>query len=147
MTGGGPSVVLAVTVGVLYALGTYLLLQRSLTRIVLGLGLLGHGANLLLLLAGGRGGVPPFAGAAGRIADPLPQAMALTAIVITFGVTAFLLALAYRSFTQRDDDEVQDDLEDRRVAREADRELAAADERDALDSDDRDALGDGEQVP
>lgn len=110
--------VLAVTVGALYATGTFLLLQRSLTRIVLGLALLGHGANLLLLLAGGRAGAAPIVtGGMGRVADPLPQALALTAIVITFGVMAFLLALAYRSWQLRRDDEVEDDVEDRRIAR------------------------------
>jgi multicomponent Na+:H+ antiporter subunit C len=110
--------VLALAVGALYAVGTYLLLQRSLTRIVLGLAALGHGANLLLLLAGGRAGRAPIvAGAADDVSDPLPQALALTAIVITFGVTAFLLALAYRSWQLTHDDEVEDDVEDRRIAR------------------------------
>ncbi|HWH34560.1 MAG TPA: Na(+)/H(+) antiporter subunit C [Acidimicrobiales bacterium] len=113
----------AVVVGVLYAVGTYLLLQRQLTRIVIGLALMGHGANLLLLLAGGRPGRPPLVGEAaegpgvGPIADPLPQALALTAIVITFGVAAFLLALAYRSWVIGSDDQVEDDVEDRRIAR------------------------------
>ncbi|HVM03152.1 MAG TPA: NADH-quinone oxidoreductase subunit K, partial [Acidimicrobiales bacterium] len=82
------------------------------------LALLGHGANLLLLLAGGRAGRAPIVGAGdGPVADPLPQALALTAIVITFGITAFLLALAYRSWLLRHDDEVEDDVEDRRIAR------------------------------
>lgn len=109
---------IAVTVGGLYAVGTYLLLQRTLTRIVLGLAMMAHGANLLLLLAGGRAGVAPIVGAEdGQPSDPIPQALALTAIVITFGVTAFLLALAYRSWVQRREDEVEDDVEDRRIAR------------------------------
>ena len=108
---------LAILVGVLYATGTYLLLQRSLTRIILGLVLLGHGANLLLLLAGGRPGRAPLVGVGeGRTSDPLPQAMALTAIVITFAIVAFLLALAYRSWTLSGDDEAEDDIEDRRIA-------------------------------
>lgn len=113
-------VVLAVLVGVLYATGTYLLLQRTLTRIVMGLALMGHGTNVLLLMAGGRSGRPPIVdgeGSAAGYADPLPQAMALTAIVITFGIMAFLLALAYRSWTLAHDDEVEDDVEDRRIAR------------------------------
>lgn len=120
-------VVTALTVGMLYALGTYLLLQRQLTRIVIGLALMGHGANLLLLLAGGRRGRPPFVvGAeAGPVADPLPQALALTAIVITFGVASFLLALAYRSWVIDRDDEVEDDVEDRRIARLASRRESA----------------------
>lgn len=113
--------VLAIAVGGLFALGTYLLLQRALTRIVIGLGLVGHGTNLLLLMAGGGAGRPPLVGEEpgdlSRYADPLPQALALTAIVIAFGVGAFLLALAWRSFATTGDDEVEDDLEDRRVAR------------------------------
>jgi multicomponent Na+:H+ antiporter subunit C len=113
---------LALLIGVLYTVGTYLLLQRTLTRIVIGLALLGHGANLLLLQAGGAAGAVPIIGrTVGDVrdgtADPLPQAMVLTAIVITFGVSAFLLALAYRSWVLSEEDEVQDDVEDRRVAR------------------------------
>ena len=110
----------AICVGCLYAVGTYLLLQRTLTRIVIGLGLMGHGANLLLLLAGGEPGTAPIIGAGGAgedVADPLPQALALTAIVITFGVMAFLLSMAYRSWQLTREDEVEDDLEDRRIAR------------------------------
>lgn len=114
------TVVLAVVVGVLYAAGAYLVLQRTLTRVVIGLVLLGHGANLLLLMAGGPPGAAPLLGEDGGAptgaADPLPQALALTAVVITFGVVAFLLALAYRSWLTRRDDEVEDDIEDRRIA-------------------------------
>lgn len=114
------SLVLAFLVAWLFAVGTYLLLQRALTRIVLGLGLLSHGAILLLITVGGRAGDPPLVGKDDDgvgVAAPLPQAFALTAIVIGFGVTAFLLALAYRSWVGTTDDEVQDDLEDARVAR------------------------------
>lgn len=109
---------LAVVVGFLFAGGTYLLLQRTLTRIVLGLALYSHGVNVLLLLAGGRAGAPPLVGegASEAVADPLPQAMALTAIVITFAISAFLVALAYRSWTLTGDDEAEDDIEDRRIA-------------------------------
>lgn len=111
------TLLLALTVGALYAVGAYLLMQRSLSRIVIGLVTLGHGANLLLLAAGGGAGDPPVAGGdPATTADPLPQALALTAIVITFGVGAFLLALAYRSWRLGDDDAVADDLEDRRIA-------------------------------
>lgn len=110
------SIMLAILVAWLFAVGTYLLLQRALTRIVLGLGLLSHGAVLLLITVGGRAGRPPLVGKdddGAGIAAPLPQAFALTAIVIGFGVTAFLLALAYRSWVGTADDEVQDDVEDR----------------------------------
>lgn len=111
-------VALAITVAVLYGAGTYLLLQRNLSRIVLGLAVLGHGANLLLLLAGGRAGRAPIVGLdqPSAAADPLPQALALTAIVITFGVSAFLLALSFRSWVLNRSDEVEDDVEDRRIA-------------------------------
>lgn len=128
--------VLAIAVGGLFALGTYLLLQRALTRIVIGLGLVGHATNLLLLLVGGPAGRPPIVGDRPAsdpavYADPLPQALALTAIVISFGVSAFLLALAWRSFAITGDDEVEDDIEDRRVARMV--YASAFDDRDAVD--------------
>jgi multicomponent Na+:H+ antiporter subunit C len=113
---------LAVGVGVLYSVGVYLLLQRSLTQIVMGLALIGHGANLLLLMVGGPAGRAPLvddqatAAALEGMADPMPQALALTAIVISFGITAFLLVLAWRSWSTSGTDEVEDDLEDRLVA-------------------------------
>lgn len=95
--------------GLLFAVGTYLILQRKLSRVIVGLGLLTHGANVLMLTAGRRGHAPLVGSApAEEFADPLPQALALTAIVISFGVTALLLALAYRSWLLTDDDEIQD---------------------------------------
>ena len=115
------SLVLAAVTAILFAAGTWLLLQRRLTRIVIGIGLLGHGANLLLVTSGGRAGRTPILDGevtnSAAYSDPLPQALALTAIVITFGVTAFLLALGYRSWQINQDDKVEDDLEDRLVAR------------------------------
>jgi multicomponent Na+:H+ antiporter subunit C len=112
------NVVMALTVGVLYAVGFYLLLQRSLMRVLLGVVVLGHGTNLLLQIAGGPPGRPPVLGTVdpADISDPLPQALALTAVVITFALTTFLLALGYRSFVLIGHDEVQDDVEDRRIA-------------------------------
>lgn len=112
------TVLLAATAAVLFAVGTYLVLQRKLSRIIIGLGLLTHGANVLLITAGRRGS-PPIIGVgdAADFADPMPQALALTAIVISFGVTTLLLALAYRSWMLTTDDEVQDDVADRAVAR------------------------------
>lgn len=112
------TVMLAATAALLFGIGTYLLLQRKLSRIIIGLGLLTHGANLLLITAGRRGDPPIIGtGAPDTFADPLPEALALTAIVITFGVTALLFALAYRSWLLTRDDEVQDDVGDRSVAR------------------------------
>lgn len=112
------TVVLAAAAAALFGCGTYLLLQRQLTRIIIGLALLAHGANLLVVLSAGGRGQPTFVDgeAAGNLLDPLPQAFVLTAIVITFGTTSFLLALAYRSWLLTRDDEVQDDIEDRLVA-------------------------------
>lgn len=108
---------MAVLLAGLYSVGFYLLLQRSLMRVVLGIVILGHGVNLLLQTAGGPPGAPAFIGNADppSFVDPLPQAMALTAIVITFALTTFLLALAYRSWMLLGHDEVQDDLYDRRL--------------------------------
>lgn len=127
------TVILAATTAMLFGCGTYLLLQRQLTRIVIGLTLLAQGANLIVILAAGGRGRPPFIGTENESAflDPLPQAFVLTAIVIAFGTTAFLLALAYRSWMLTHDDEVQDDVEDRLILSRREREepvdaLAAA---------------------
>lgn len=87
----------AVMVAVLVAGGVYLISQRGLVRVTLGFVLLGHAANLVLLAAGGTGvRAAPLLGLTdpADAADPLPQAFALTAIVITFGITVYLLALA-----------------------------------------------------
>jgi multicomponent Na+:H+ antiporter subunit C len=113
------TILIAAVAGVLFACGTWLLMQRRLSRIIIGVGLLGHGANLLLVTSGGRGGRAPIIDGSpiGAYSDPLPQALALTAIVITFGVTAFLLALGYRSWQITGDDRVEDDVEDRIIAR------------------------------
>ncbi|MBM6619998.1 Na(+)/H(+) antiporter subunit C [Micrococcaceae bacterium RIT802] len=113
------NVTLLIVMGVLFASGIYLLLERSLTRVLLGIILVGNGVNLLILAAGGRSGHAPLYAAdipAEDYADPLPQALILTAIVITFAVTAFLLAMIYRSWVIARRDELTDDAEDRRVA-------------------------------
>ncbi|MGW0811255.1 Na(+)/H(+) antiporter subunit C [Nonomuraea sp. NPDC002799] len=94
--------------------GATLLLERSLVRLLAGVIVLGNGVNLLIVTAGGPPGGPPFVGTTG-MADPLPQAMVLTAVVITLGMTAFLLALVHRSWQLTGSDEVQDDTEDRRI--------------------------------
>jgi multicomponent Na+:H+ antiporter subunit C len=110
---------MAATVGVLYAVGFYLLLSRSLMRVLIGVVVLGHASNLLLQLAGGPPARAPIVGSSTpeALADPLPQALALTAIVITFALSTFLLALGYRSFVLVGHDEVRDDVEDRRIGR------------------------------
>jgi multicomponent Na+:H+ antiporter subunit C len=142
------SVLLAFTAAALFGIGTWLLLQRRLTRIIIGVGLIGHGTNVLLITSGGPAGLPPLIGRGdpADFSDPLPHALALTAIVITFGVTAFLLAMAYRSWQVAHDDSVSDDVEDRLVAarhrRDADLDDATrADLEHAADSADADDTG------
>ncbi|MBX3009945.1 MAG: NADH-quinone oxidoreductase subunit K [Caldilineaceae bacterium] len=95
---------MALVIGVLFTTGTYLMLQRTAIRLILGLTLLGHGVNLLLFSGGGfRRGLPPivvdkeaFTGDISAFVDPLPQALILTAIVISFGITAFMVVLVNR---------------------------------------------------
>ena len=123
----------AAIVAVLYGAGAYMLMQRTLTKVVLGLALLSHGANLLLMIVGGRSGVAPLVGlftGEDVVADPIPQALALTAIVISFAMTAFALALAFRSWQLTHDDAVEDDVEDRRIAAMARRASARSDRGD-----------------
>ncbi|MFI1889299.1 Na(+)/H(+) antiporter subunit C [Streptomyces jumonjinensis] len=113
------SLTLLATAGVLCAVGGVLLLMRALSRILIGAVILGNGINLLMLSASGAAGAAPllYPGVElSRVTDPLPQAIALTAIVITLATTAFLLAMAYRTLRVTGTDEVQDDIEDRRVA-------------------------------
>lgn len=119
---------MAVTAAVLFGIGTYLLMQRKLSRLIIGLGLIAHGANVVFVTTSKRGRAPIIGtGEPSEFADPLPQALVLTAIVISFGVTALLLALAYRSWLLTNDDEVADDLEDRTIGRDsADREVTDA---------------------
>ncbi|NLG98140.1 MAG: Na+/H+ antiporter subunit C [Chloroflexi bacterium] len=97
-------IILAVVIGVLYASGVYLMLRRSLVKLLLGLSLLSHGTNLLIFTAAklARGGPPIIPSNAETLpaaaADPMPQALILTSIVIGLGVTAFSLALAARVY-------------------------------------------------
>ena len=133
-----PNLVYIAVIAILFGTGVSMLLERSLTRVLMGMILLGNGVNLLILL-GGRAGDPPIVGtsATDRMADPLPQIMILTAIVITLGMTAFLLALAYRSWAMSGHDEVQDDVEDTRIMRLAERdENTGLDDADDAGSDD-----------
>ena len=127
-----PNLTLVAVVVVLVTVGVYLILERTLSRVILGVIALGNGINVLFLVAGGAAGGAPIIGQTpeGEMSDPLPQAMVLTAIVITLGMTGFLLAMAYRSWQLNAHDEVQDDLEDRRVARRAAADLAAYEDRD-----------------
>lgn len=111
--------VLLLGVGVLFATGTFMLMERSLTRVLLGFLLVSNGANLMVLhMAGPPGAAPIITEGVSpeEMTDPLPQALILTAIVITLGVTAFVLAMIYRSWWLAHEDTVVDDVEDQRVA-------------------------------
>lgn len=107
--------VLSLVVGVLFAGATYLMLRRSVVKLILGIVLLSHGVNLLLFLMGDGivRGNPPFIDpetgvAPASSADPLVQALILTAIVISFAFTAFILALAYRADQVVNSDDLDD---------------------------------------
>lgn len=113
------TLILVLLMAVMYASGVYLMLERSMTRVVLGFLLVGNATNILILVMGGRRGLAPILGGGADSADfndPLPQAFILTAIVISFGVTSFLLALIYRSWRLSRVDELEDDPEDLAIA-------------------------------
>lgn len=104
--------VFAMVVGGLYATGIYLMVRRSIVKTIFGLALLGNGANLLIFTVGRlTAGRPPYipAGASAAlppVADPLPQALILTAIVIGFGVQAFALVLIKRVYQAVGSDDI-----------------------------------------
>jgi multicomponent Na+:H+ antiporter subunit C len=101
---------LAILAGVLYASGLYLMLRRRLAQLIIGLSLLSNGSNILILSAAGvTRGKPPLISAgvtADQFADPVPQSLILTAIVIGFGVLAFSLVLAHRVHESAGSDDI-----------------------------------------
>ncbi|WP_203248172.1 Na(+)/H(+) antiporter subunit C [Sporosarcina beigongshangi] len=99
---------ITILVGVLVTVAVYLLLSRSLIRVILGTAILSHAVHLLLMTMGGlkKGGVPIIGAGSGNYTDALPQALILTAIVISFAVTAFLLVLAYRTHKEAGSDDL-----------------------------------------
>ncbi|WP_156761546.1 Na(+)/H(+) antiporter subunit C [Microbacterium karelineae] len=133
------STALVVAMAVLYALGVFSMLERSLTRVLIGFLLVGNATNLLLLIVMGFPGVAPFYGAEGP-SDPLPQALMLTAIVITFAVSAFLLALIYRSWQLGEADTVIDDADDQALRE------SAEETEDALEGEEEDAEEEDEET-
>ena len=106
-------------IAVLFAVGSYLLMERSLTRVALGVGVIGNGVNVLIIASGSEPGEAPIIGRDGVLTDPLPQALVLTAIVIGFALLTFLMTLAWRNWTITGNDEVEDDVEDRMITRRA----------------------------
>ncbi|WP_031513338.1 Na(+)/H(+) antiporter subunit C [Desulfofalx alkaliphila] len=100
---------MSIMIGVLFAIGTYLILTKRLLRIALGTSIIGHGVNLLLLTAGGlKKGAPPLLGLKEQsFTDPLPQALILTAIVINFATTALFIVLCYRAYKVSGTDDIE----------------------------------------
>ncbi len=105
---------LSILTGLLFALGVYLLLRRSLVQVLLGIMFLSHAANLVIFVSGGlRRDRAPILGVDGAVPEagyavPLPQALILTAIVIGFGLLAFALALVMRAQTRLGTDDVEE---------------------------------------
>jgi multicomponent Na+:H+ antiporter subunit C len=104
---------LAIVVGSLYASGLFLMLRRSIVKLAFGLVLFGHGTNLLIFTAGGPvRGRPPLIPHGGEPleappADPVAQALILTAIVISFAVVAFAVVLLYRVHQTTETDDIE----------------------------------------
>jgi multicomponent Na+:H+ antiporter subunit C len=100
---------MSILVGILFAIGIYLILTKSLLRIILGTSILGHGVNLLIITMGGlKKGGPPILGMKDlTYADSLPQALLLTAIVINFATTALFLVLSYRAYKEMGTDDTE----------------------------------------
>ena len=108
----------SLVVGVLFGTGAYLMLKADLFRVVVGMVMISNAAILTIIGSGlSRGAAPIYPLPDGRISDPLVQAMALTAIVIGFGVTALLLAIAYRVYTSHESVDL-DELSREEVRRE-----------------------------
>lgn len=104
--------ILALSIGVLTAGAVFLLLQRDFLRVILGFVFLSHAVNLLLFSSGGIGrrGEPLGGNPDPSVtADPLPQAFVLTAIVIAFAITIYLLVLAVTGIPDEADDPAPDD--------------------------------------
>ena len=111
---------LVLVAAALLGCGVYLVLERSLSRVLIGIVMIGNGVSLSFMVAGGPAGRAPIVSKGGdtsSLTDPLPQAMVLTAIVITLATTAFVLAMAYRSWQLNGHDDVQDDIEDDTIRR------------------------------
>lgn len=119
---------LVLTAAALLGCGVYLVLERSLSRVLVGLVMIGNGVSIAFMVASGPPGRAPIVGEDGSttgFSDPLPQAMVLTAIVITLATTAFVLAMAYRSWQLNGHDDVQDDLEDATIRRLAESDVTS----------------------
>ncbi len=106
-------IVLSVLTGILYTAGVYLLIRRSIVKLIIGIILLSNATNLLIFVSAGLtraapAFVNPDAGRPENLADPLPQALILTAIVIGFGIVAFTLALKFKLYEATGTDDLDE---------------------------------------
>lgn len=101
--------IMSIAIGILFSIGTYLILTKSILRIILGTSIIGHAVNLLLITMGGlKTGDAPLLGLKSlKFTDPLPQALMLTAIVINFATTALFLVLGYRAYKELGTDNLE----------------------------------------
>ena len=145
MTAIAPNLSLVVVAGFLIATGVYLLLERALTRLLLGIVLASNGVATLYLVVSGPAKGAPFVGArpADEMSDALPQAMVLTAIVIALASVGFVLSLAYRQWRITGSDDVPDDAEDELIKRLAERDEVSStydpDTQSTTEADEEDA--------
>lgn len=106
--------ILTILIGVLYSAGFYMLLRRSMVKLLIGITLLGNGVNLLIFLLGRiTKGKPPviddeLSFFSDLYADPIPQALILTAIVISFGFQSFAIVLLKRVYALLNTDDLDD---------------------------------------
>jgi|SRR5690625_908031 len=102
-------ILISILIGVIFTVSIYLFLSRNILRVVLGSVILSHGVHLLLITMSGlqRGEAPLLGLEADTYTDPLPQALVLTAIVISFGVTSLLLVMAYRTYEEHKTDDLE----------------------------------------
>ena len=146
------TVLFAAVFGVIFACGVYLMLKRDLIRVITGVILLGNAANLFIMSAGLRRGGAPLVSEEGPFADSLLQAMTLTAIVISFGVAALVLAVVYRVYDSHRSvdlsnistaEATQSELDDQVSANDPDAHLSAGSE--PLEDDDAEAVSSGRE--
>ena len=130
-----PNITLILVAATMLGTGVYLLLARSIVRALVGFLLMGNGINVLYLVASGPAGEVPILGEGngGDISDPIPQALVLTAIVITLALTAFVLSLAHRAWQLGRDDLLEDDEESARIHRRAEENDVSGDSEDDAD--------------
>ncbi|WP_226656767.1 Na(+)/H(+) antiporter subunit C [Pseudalkalibacillus hwajinpoensis] len=102
-------IIMSVLAGMLFTAGVYMILQKQILKIIIGTALLSHGAHLFIITMGklNRGKPPILSEGVTSYVDPLPQALILTSIVISFGVTSFLLVLAYRTYQTNGTDNME----------------------------------------